>query len=79
MEAEQPARAGGGKIDGTASVASRASKAFLVRKKRDELTNTDSNRAVTSLTCHNLPDSCSTVLNDALEYDIYPMMSCCLN
>lgn len=69
MEAEQPARGGREDRRNSVSCVTHVDKAFLVRKKQDELTDTDRNRAVTSLTCHNLPDSCSTILNDALEYD----------
>jgi len=64
------ARRGWEDLRNSVTCVTRLEKAFLVRKKRDELTDTDRNRAVTSLTCHNLPDSCSINLNNALEYYI---------
>lgn len=73
MEAEQPTE-GGGEINRTASVASRTlpEGVFSVRKERDESTDADRNRAMRSLTCHNLRASSSSIFSNALEYDISP-------
>lgn len=67
------AHGGGGKIDRTASVASRASRRrFFVSPRADESTDADRKRAMRSLTCHNLRASSSSIFSDAFKYDISP-------